>query len=213
MTRERPILFSPAMVRAILAGTKTQTRRIVKPTQSTPKLAPLHMEPYLIELSDGTFEQERDDHGLPCWIGTHPEYPSEYGKWFSCPHGQPGDRLWVRETYAVYGEFTDETGYCYKADGDKAGITWKSPLFMPRTASRILLELVSVRVERVQEISHEDALAEGVEDRDCASYGFPVTSYAVANYHNLWDSLNAKRGYGWASNPFVWVLEFRRVAP
>jgi hypothetical protein len=201
------------MVRAIFAGTKTQTRRVVKPTQTTPKVAPPHMEPYLIELSDGTFTQERDDGGVPCWIGTHPDYPTEDGKWFSCPYGQPGDRLWVKETYAIYGEFKDGTGYCYKADGDRS-ITWKSSRFMPRAASRITLKLTSVRVERLQDISEADAQAEGV-DAYAKAYCSrrPEDELTTVGYYELlWDSLNGKK-YPWASNPWVWVVEFRYIRP
>ena len=204
--KERPILFSGEMVRAILEGRKTQTRRVVKPTQSTPKVAPLRMEPWII---DG--EWQEDDNGAPCWSGFHPDYPGE-AKWFSCPYGQPGDRLWVRETWAQhFGELryrADEApdGYYHGAKG------WKSSIFMPRAISRITLEITDVRVERVQEISEPDAEAEGITPE------FPARAQDISGsdqraFANLWDSINAKRGYGWDANPWVWVVSFRRVQP
>ncbi len=212
--KERPILFSQPMVRAILAGQKTQTRRVVKPTQSTPKVAPLHMEPYLVELSDGSFEQERDEDGLPMWIGTHPDYPTEYGKWFSCPYGQPGDKLWVRETWI--NNFDVELKY--KADYapgsyeyDAKG--WKSPYHLHRKNARLFLELTNVRVERLQDISEADAQAEGVAAFRAAycSQRPEDELTAIGYYELLWDQLNKARGYGWDVNPWVWVLTFEQV--
>lgn len=213
--KERPILFSGAMVRAILEGRKTQTRRVVKPTQSTPKVAPLRMEPWII---DG--EWQEDDNGLPCWAGFHPDYPGE-AKWFTCPYGQPGDRLWVRETWSK--ETIDSTErIVYRADiaNGHNFIGWRPSIHMPRAYSRITLEITDVRAERVQEISEADAKAEGAlqEFRTVVmrpdggpDYHLPL-SYR-AGFANLWDSINAKRGYGWDSNPWVWVIGFRRVQP
>lgn len=215
---ERPILFSGAMVRAILDGEKTQTRRVVKPTMTTPRIPPLHMELWIGV--DG--EQEVDESGLPCWLGFHPDYPGD-AKWFSCPYGQAGDRLWVRETLR---RATDGTWY-YAADDapllvrerDAAqAAAWAhhkegdvcSSIYMPRWASRITLEIVAVRVQRVQDISIGDAMDEGV--------GFPKYSqfekgsHLVGAFRDLWDSINAKSGYGWAVNPWVWAITFRRAA-
>lgn len=215
MTVERPILFSGPMVRAILEGRKTQTRRVVKPTQSEPKVAPLRMEPWVI---DG--EQQEDDNGAPAWAGFHPEYPGE-AKWFTCPYGQPGERLWVRETWQESKRIVDlpATLVHYSADDVevwKDGIvlpfswanqTKKRPsIFMPRWASRITLEITGVRVERVQDISEADAQAEGVQDY------MPQSNHgAYETFAMLWSHINEKRGYGWTVNPWVWVVEFKRV--
>lgn len=175
--KERPILFSGEMVRAILDGRKTQTRRVVKP-----------------QLGD-LFDYE-----------TCSPKPS-------CPYGAPGDRLWVRETFSLLGGQAE-----YRATrrmGEPAA-PWRPSIFMPRWPSRIDLELTAVRVERVQDISEADAIAEGVK-----FYDDPNTS-AVKLFIALWDSINAKRRdprsgqilpYSWADNPRVWSLTFRRIRP
>jgi len=151
-----------------------------------------------------------------------------------CPYGVPGDRLWVREIYRHYGNGCTDGGPVlahvqYPADNvclDRGtwpnfasapeqtwwntGVKpWTSALFMPRWASRILLELTDVRVQRVQEISEADAKAEGVEQ---ANDGWHGTNGPGFNYRSsfewLWDSLNARRGFAWADNPWVWALAF-----
>jgi hypothetical protein len=212
--KERPILFSGEMVRAILEGRKTQTRRVVKPVQSEPKIPPLTMEPWMMY-----GEQEVDDDGRPMWEGYHPDYPYD-AKWFTCPYGKVGDRLWVRETFWTAGEipnlptvYADDyiktpNGYAsvvYRADGGYEDGAWKPSIFMPRWASRILLEIVAVRVERVQDISERDAHAEGLGMS-------PMLPHPRAWFRDLWNSINAKRGYSWESDPYVWVVEFRNVA-
>ena len=216
--KERPILMSAPMVRAILDGTKTQTRRVVKPTMTAPKVAPLHMEPWII---DG--EQEIDDHGLPCWSGFHPDYPGE-AKWFSCPYGGIGERLWVRETHALVpmtayraSDGVQQTidpndpdhAAIYRAGWDRSdpGTRWRPSIFMPRWASRITLEITDVRVQRVQEITVEDAMHEGIT----APMLNDKYSTMRGGFSILWDEINAARGYDWASNPWVWALTFRRV--
>lgn len=211
--KERPIIFSAPMVRAILDGRKTQTRRVVKLTDSG-----------RVKESGSPRNWHLDDpHAV-----------------MACPYGVPGDRLWVRETWQAF--FADEVPASrprgprhtmgipaqperesfvfYRADGDLSHpedgseAIWLSPLHMPRWASRLTLEIVSVRVERVQEISEEDARAEGVRVwEEWQSRDLP----AVLNMHDprdayaqLWDSINAKRA-PWESNPWVWVIEFRRA--
>jgi hypothetical protein len=167
---EHPILFSGPMVLKILANQKTQTRRVVVPRQSTPKVAPLKMEPWFI----GDERQTYDD-GRPLWVGFHPAYEvgGAEAKWFACDYGQPGDRLWVRESLHE----RDGTWF-YDADGapvlvaesDRlAMITWAHhkqqsycpSIHMPRWTSRILLDLKDVDVQQVQSISDADILAEG----------------------------------------------------
>ena len=185
--KEHPILFSGEMVKAILEGRKTQTRRVIKhiPAMGKP-----------------------DD-----WCGKikNPSFRQLFGDYARfCPYGEPGDRLWVRETWADLRSYINETypnqaPVAYKADDTYlVGEKWKPSIFMPRWASRITLEVVKVRVERVQEISVVDAIAEGIHP----VYG----AQSIMCYAQLWDSINAKRGYPWDSNPWVWVIEFKRVA-
>lgn len=205
---ERPILFSGPMVRAILSGSKTQTRRVVKP-QPAPK---------------DTWDWAWPIPGKNVTPGTHAYWRDDYRPNLSryCPF-QEGMRLWVRETFC-----NSPDGVIYRATEHEHGITpcddydiWKPSIFMPRWASRITLEITAVRVERVQDISEADARAEGIHEFDlgvngkvygtnpCA--GRDVSGTAVEGYAILWDSINAKRGYPWNSNPWVWVLEFQRV--
>lgn len=205
------------LVCATLEDRKWQTRRVVKPTQTTPRVAPLRMEPWMI---DGV--QETDDNGLPCWVGYHPDYPGE-AKWFSCPHGGVGDRLWVRETWQINHVDYDrgpipktrptDADILYRADGefweqfeiDEGGSVWRPSIFMPRWASRLTLEIAAVRVERVQDISEEDCIAEGIT--------WPNVDLCTprGEFSRLWSEINAKRGYGWESNPYVWAISYRRI--
>lgn len=176
---EHPILFSGEMVRAILEGRKTQTRRVIT-----------------VPVSDA-------HAGRP-----HSPMVKHNGDWYKphewSPYGVPGDRLWVRETWAKPYVNCDAV---FRADYKGAGILkWKPSIHMPRWASRITLDVVNVRVERVQDISEEDARAEGIDDGWLVREQFPEARIA---YRYLWDSINAKRGYGWATNPWVWVIEFK----
>lgn len=181
MTRERPILFSAPMVRAILEGRKTMTRRVVKVPWVGRETCQPYEPHYIIE--DGVLKN-LDEYGH--YIPVH------------CPYGQPGDRLWVRET-ALY--WQNIKGPCsvaaYAADGYELepGEKWTPSIFMPRWASRITLEITAVRVERLQDISEEDSKREGFPD--------------VVHFYELWTILNGKES--WRANPWVWVLEFKRV--
>ena len=208
--KSRPILFSGAMVRAILDGTKTQTRRVIKPQPSSCNLV----------LHDGEDQPRHTDS----WF--------EEGKKRS-PY-QPGDRLWVKEAWAKvpatayhYDEsiphrVLDEDGYkwwaIYKEGWERSSNGWKSPRFMPRWASRIELEIVSVRVERLNDISSRDCFAEGACHLPVEVALAPGNRHSVGNHHaalyqysQLWESINGKGS--WALNPWVWVVEFRRVTP
>jgi len=184
---ERPILFSSPMVKAILEGRKTQTRRALRDQQPVDFGSAKY----------GAHLVRRDVHDHGKLVG-HRMAPVR------CPYGQPGDRLWVRETFN-----DDRKETIYRADGDMpgewfdAGSKWRPAIHMPRNRSRLTLEVTGVRVERVQSISDADVLAEGCEER---------LGRHVPAYIQLWDSLNAKRGYGWEKNPWVWVVEFKRVA-
>lgn len=224
--KERPIMFSGEMVRALLAGTKTQTRRVVKPQ-------PQHIEWFAHQ--NGWCARVRD---------TEPQY-----EMVRCPYGVPGDRLWVREAWCNYGGKT-----IYRADygahtpiSDGIGGPWKPSIHMPRQASRLTLEITAVRVERVQSISEEDALAEGLtvrigdgtgpgpgfkwngpayQDASTGNYHVPDAggsgvcccyegrairrNAAVCAFASLWDRINGNT-HPWASNPWVWVVEFRRL--
>jgi hypothetical protein len=194
--KERPVIFNGDMIRAILDGRKTQTRRVIRFRQWAE-------HPVTDMTEHGPFVGEPDN--LQSWTANHraPHGDEFCEQEIKCPYGLVGDRLWVRETWHRQG---CEDLIRYKASGDDLHELkkWKSPRFMPRDASRILLEVVSVRVERVQEITEKDARAEGCNERpDRARHWFC----------DLWDSINAKRGVGWDKNPWVFVIEFRRIKP
>lgn len=195
--KEHPILFSSDMVRAILEGRKTQTRRVVKVTQRNSWL-----------VDDG-------------WTDNYIKDPENHLV-NECPYGQPGDRLWLRETFYP----VTNTLCLYKADGDDIdpayNLKWRPSIYMPRWASRITLEITGIRVERVQEITNEGAKAEGVELVPAFTAGNMSFSDVYGSHHyyhdtareafqELWDSINAKRGYSWDANPWVWVIEFKRT--
>lgn len=225
--KERPVIFSAPMVRAILEGRKTQTRRVAK----------LNIAGRLGRLSSQ-------------W---HPEHP---GAVAVCPYGQPGDRLWVRETWAVQRAEPCEPherdwqdlhspiiryladGATRKVQGNRStgsGIyhgpveKTRVSIHMPRWASRILLEITDVRVERVQAIDDGDALEEGIHTVDIGSGYSPQFSafsdqwQAIVEsqtrshdwprdaFRDLWNAINALRGFGWYANPWVWAITFKRV--
>jgi hypothetical protein len=132
---------------------------------------------------------------------------------YSIARYQRGDILWVRETWR---QESDQV-YLYKADYTGVDVDWRSPLFLPRAAARLFLEIKDIRVERVQDITPEDAEAEGVDTTNNRAAGYDLGQYAKAGdyytwaYQCLWNDLNAKRGYPWESNPYVWVYEFMRL--
>ncbi|UXJ54856.1 ASCH domain-containing protein [Pseudomonas citronellolis] len=209
--KERPILFSGPMVRAILEGHKTVTRRPVRGGQ-IPKER--HDEP------DPAFRWSAVGQHDPRWGflvtgATEAECAQELARAGRCPHGKPGDRLWVRETYADIG-----CRLTYRADVDDGAHCqvkkWTPAIHMFRKDSRILLEITAVRIERLQDISEEHARAEGITDGGCCNCGnsepcgceTPAPS-AVDSFVHLWNST----GGDWDANPWVWVVEFKRVAP
>ncbi|KKN74875.1 hypothetical protein LCGC14_0386240 [marine sediment metagenome] len=205
--KERPILFSGPMVRALLreVDPKTMTRRVVKLPD-----APNHLgdwEPTFLG-GDGT---TTDSRGVlvPRIEGI---WHTRTGKFIKCPYGQPGDRLWVKETWRE--PVSEGSGYIdYLADHitKPSFIIWRPSIFMPRKFSRILLEITAVRVERLQEISEEDAKAEGWPVPELGTEISIRKAVPVIWFCDLWDSINAKRGYSWKSNPFCWVVEFKRI--
>lgn len=218
--KERPILFNAAMVRAIIEGKKTQTRRVVKP---------------------------RKDLSFGCLLQPH-ELAGEVnaGDYMNCPYGKPGDRLWVRETWCgqldshtsqlIYNEDGNTYKCLYRADGehvvldDGDGFTkhnkdgseaspWKPSIHMPRDCSRINLEITGVRVERLNDISDADAEAEGLSKfphkgdfayawKDGDKHGHAT---ATGAYRNLWEEINGPGS--WDANPWVWVVEFKQIQP
>jgi hypothetical protein len=187
--RELPILFSTEMVNAILNGNKSQTRRVIKP------------------------QPDKEVTQMVDW-----------STWLKCPYGEPGDRLFVKETWKIEGidpvnltmliryradneckvaQFSPERFEKFRKFYQKNG--WQSPYFMPKEATRIWLGNENVRVERLWDITEEDAIKEGCDKL------LMKTRSARNNFMNLWNSINTKRGYIWAMNNWVWVVEFRRV--
>ena len=200
--REKPVLFSTDMVRAILDGRKTQTRRVVKPQPSAGVRKSVFIKSGL-----------EDGHGR--------EIKTSY---------QPGDILYVRETWAMLnldyhpinvGNPDYPVIYVYKADHETGNdgpdrIKWRPSIHMPREAARIFLKVIDVRVERLQDVTPEDIAAEGLP-----SFIIPPGHEHYKNvcgenwlgfdwYIKLWNNIYAKRGYGWKVNPWVWVIEFER---
>lgn len=204
--KARPILFSAPMVRAILEGKKTQTRRIVKPQPDNPEtfgVSPVWG--YGMHL-DGVFRLH----------AAFNEKGRRADRFLPCPYGTPGDWLWVKETFASERQEQvgtgavrwlhpdgDRCGARYRADVNPSsdGRRWKPAIHMPRCLSRITLDVTAVRVERLQDISEEDAIAEGMEPGDSLT--------AKGWFRGLWDQINDKRA-PWSSNPFVWVVSFER---
>jgi hypothetical protein len=230
---ERPILFSGAMVRAILEGRKTVTRRLVKGDQ-IPKENPGESDPLLRWSAVG---QHDPRWGFVVSGATEVECAQELAVLGRYPYGLPGDRMWVRESTEIDRETSDVVDlsrYC----ADKAPVMywdyddgepihavshWSYPrdvrpsIHMKREQARILLEITAVRVERLQDISEEQALAEGVKGEPCdharqacADIGCWGDT-AKGAFGFLWESLNGEGS--WAANPWVWVVEFKRVAP
>jgi hypothetical protein len=224
--KERPILFSGAMVRALLDGSKTQTRRVVKPQ---PDNGISSINGNFITNGSITPIEGGNLHRL--------------GNTIRCPYGQPGERLWVRETFYAFGywgkrwkkdedklewtfaDITLNTGRSYQYEQpadyvrkrrDELGVAaWhKRPsIFMPRAASRLLLEITAVRCERVQQISVSDVRAEGCELREFNFIGADAAErrrIAADVYGNLWVSINGAES--WCANPWVWVVEFKQVS-
>jgi len=220
--KEIPILFSGQMVRAILEGRKTQTRRVVK-----------GLPEHAFEI--GYWDQMGAPHRAKSGLYWH--QPAEQGTSFStkmmpCPYGQPGDRLWVRETWwhqkglyleqagfegGTIGRLEDGNGGRFNSNKDfipaNHGKLWRKrpSIHMPRWASRITLEVTEVRVQRLQEISGNDAEAEGISFDGNAS---PESYDPRDQFQNLWDSINGKRpGCAWKDNPWIWAVSFKKVKP
>ena len=223
MSKQRPILFSTAMVQAILAGRKTQTRRVVKPQpESVNAEAGIPVGEYLDKL------RSLKDKGLE-----HVRAGTNGMAFPKCPYGQPGDVLWVRETWM---RLPREGFYAYKAshpsfkEGElknnllhEYGFRWKPSIHMPKEACRLFLRVKNVRVERLQDISDADACEEGIEpvyfeknfDKKAikAFKHYTDSSFdgadAIGSFRSLWQSINGEQS--WRDNPWVWVREFERM--
>ncbi|WP_278939827.1 hypothetical protein [Pseudomonas helleri] len=213
--KERPALFSGAMVRATLEGRKTVTRRAIKPQ-------PPEGHKWRGWVVDSTCSKEI---GSASWdeAGGPLRRNATYAR---CPYGKPGDRLWVRETCFIndYREASvpeQERADCeihYRADGipdfegEEELIRWRPSIHMPRWASRILLEVTDVRVERLQDITEEQALAEGIKKHSDGGYhvedGKHFSDSPVESFACLWSSV----GGDWDANPWVWCVSFKRIA-
>jgi len=215
---ERPILMSGPLVRSTLKDRKTQTRR-------------------LLRVQPDRWEAARDESAIVAcpdgvWVLTVGGVVRQsLGK---CPYGAPGDRLWVRETWALVqrgdcapGGWPYDPYRLYRATDDEPDLPdwalaepfrWRPSIHMPRWASRLTLEVTGVRVERLRAITQADAVAEGMPDsRDL--WCMPASSLSDtslagprAAFATVWDSLKPKPGAAWADNPWVWVIEFRRAA-
>jgi hypothetical protein len=197
--KERPILMSAPMVRALLSGTKTQTRRAVKPS-------PFGVWPMTTNVRSNFVGVVKAEDGPRdhCW---------------NCPYGNAGDLLWVRETFAEVGN-VDPPWVLYRANGydnecrrhrfdnppPESEQKWRPAIFMPRALSRLTLRITKVRVHRLVDISEEDACAEGWPNLP----GAPLRdAYPIGWYANLWDDINGRGSY--EANPWVWALTFERV--
>jgi hypothetical protein len=239
--RERPIIFSSEMVKALLAGRKTQIRRVVS-IRNTDYYEDKSIN-YNNEIT-GIFPHKNQGlYWTFClsWSVVGIEHSDATN--IPCPYGQPGDRLWVRETLIrhkeakdmpdtitylsdltpVIGQSAPRPPYLHRAVWEWGERRKLPSIFMPRWASRLDLEIVNVRPERLQDISEENAKAEGIKghtEHGGGSHSNPITIYPAFPekdggflsprdaYEALWDSINAKRGYPWSDNPWVWVVEF-----
>lgn len=208
--KERPILFSGPMVRAILEGRKTQTRRAMK------------HQPILVAGRTWTWPENGLAAKLSWGQGRDPNIEDAVSRLSPWP---TGSHIWVRETWAYTTDYDgqylmDGRKALYRADGETC-ITptrWRPSIHMFRWASRITLEVTGVRIERVQDITEEDIRAEGLQPDETrhGQYRYPDWSGGwlrspIVSFSLLWNSLNEKRGFAWELNPWVWVVSFRRL--
>lgn len=208
--KERPILFSAPMVRALLDGSKTQTRRAVA--------LPRTRDSFVLEDHGTGWWPYQSDDGETSNCNDGMEHP------YDCPYGRPGDRLWVRETFAEEYDYCDHPempgaptehfhlAWHYRADGEPSRTDlegflsgWKPSIHMFRRASRITLEITDVRVERLQDISRGDAMDEGCPFPNMAKGDDPRKWYA-----ELWGQINGAGA--WDANPWVWAISFKKVS-
>ncbi len=231
MMRERPILFSASMIRAILDGSKTQTRRIAPVLTFDINTHDGCEVTWALKFSNPTRRNTGGHACLSSYSGgvfTAEQAARIVASQF-CRHGAPGDRLWVREAWSIVPRTAyalsdgvpqidspdaDHDAAIFRASFDRSqgGIRWRPSIHMPRWASRITLAITGVRLERLQDISEADALAEGVNVHP-DHHGKPRDSIysPVQAYRDLWDQINGAGA--WAANPWTWAIEFQRVTP
>lgn len=223
--KEHPILFSTEMIKAILEGRKTMTRRIMKIQP------PVNIESTIYQFATNRTGISDKDYGKHHWLGlSSKNFCSvlDSGQpYFKCPYGKLGDMLWVRESFAVIGNevVRDESSGAiieetpqYVFRGEKQPhierlYKWKPPIYMPKAAARIWLEITGIRVERLQDISEEDAKVEGamlwMYPNGKNAFGEEDFYSARTCFHSLWKSINGPES--WQSNPWVWVVSFRKI--
>lgn len=198
--RERPILFNTEMVMALLNGTKTCTRRVVRYKYSNTEMK-IKKDKYgarLIEIQKDVKGEKSDGstyHKLLPFVEKEAPY-------------QPGDILYVRETWCKGSYGNEKEKYYYKADDNNFFCTWHPSIHMPKEAARIWLKVTDVKAERLQDMDKMDAVKEGIDPRLCINL-----NHALAKFKKLWDSTIKKSDldrYGWDANPYVWVIEFER---
>ena len=205
MGKEHPIIFNTEMVKAILDDRKTQTRRVIK--KGGVQYCRESGLDKMGEVIDGV---------LHYTMQTEVDASAEYEE--KCPYGKIGDRLWVRETWMHRYEGNHgrqiKHNIIHKAGKEYYGeyFKWKPSIHMPRWASRIDLEITDIRVKRIQDITIEDVFKEGIEDvwTRHGTISPSILKEIEYEFSKLWDSINAKRGYGWEVNPFVWCISFKR---
>jgi hypothetical protein len=199
MSVERPIVFPSKVIPAILEGTKTQTRRPIKPQHYFDEKG--SFAGFYFTACDGvTYDVSNVSEETLCQIAEH------------CRFGKMGDRLWVREQCSIVRHFGTRSSVIYKTDvtaSQAKQFTWYQGMYMPRWACRIILEVTGVRVERLRQISKAEVIAEGILPRELveAAAGDCLRQY----YFDFWDRGYGKREYPSQINPWVWVIEFRRI--
>ena len=208
---ERPIPFKGEMVHAILDGRKTQTRRVMKAQPYPDSIVTVeHYHPTVID-RHGDMQPGKEIFGAHWDDG-------EYG--CRSPYGAPGDMLWVREAWRAWSQYDDwppsrlppGVDVQYIADVSAPWASrYRSPRFMPRWASRITLRITDIRVERLQDISEDDAKAEGVKPLVYAAHHVAAGCGARIAFEQIWNSINGPGD--WEANPWVWVISFKRVKP
>jgi len=215
--KAKPILFSTPMVQAILAGHKTMTRRVINPQPTYDPQSDRWVWP---------IPKSKVHKGCCTEVCTASREWWEYLLPDQLPY-KPGDILWVRETWAqTWTPDSNNIGFVYKADGKPAAFpywgnlkqckdeAWISSIFMPRKAARIFLKVTNIKVERLQDMNFYDWKADFCPDyteQEKALATFTGNEYMKQSMKRFWDSLNAKRGYGWDTNPWVWVISFERI--
>lgn len=214
--KEIPILFSTPMVQAILAGRKTMTRRVVKSASGrqsewlTDGL--INSVPHG-EIVKGGWQMHHPKAGQ-VHAGVEVAYDSPLG-WIKCPYGQPGDVLWVREIWNWVEGFAGSGCYVFKTDERKEINRWRPSIHMPKEAARIWLQVTEVRVERLQVITGEDILSEGVGEKhrsgekSMTTAGIDYRRWEAdqkSKFQKLWESINGADS--WNANPWVWVVSF-----